>query len=582
MDVFGKVMGDQKKFNDPFLVPSSNYIPDSLDSALDFCIFLYYLNPQYRRASQRVVSHFITKVTFDGKDGDARERKDLEEYIRDGLDLFGAFGSMGEEWAAMGNSFWRINFPFDRLLVDRRSGKTREYSLTIFGNSATFDLNTLTYEVPDPVNPESRVALPFLDRKSMDPSRIRLCPMEARLMSIRHSFIDGSSEFVYRFNKQFEADIRAGKMHQVNRTPVSMLKAIAANQDYLFHENEVYHFKAPTIAGVSNNGWGVPETLLNYRSIHQLQVYRKIDEQVGLDYMLPFRLFSPTDTSSEIGHGLQLDAGEWTHHIRELIRSRRRNPENIHAFPFAVNYQEFGAEGKSLTPKELIEFQTNDMLDGMGYPAELFRGTLRVEQIPTALRLFENSFHFIHRGLDRFTRWAIHRIQDYLGREQIGVSLELPSIADDLEERNVYMQLAAGGELSRATAYRNYSVKDPVEEIKKRIQEDIAIEKERSKLHADFEREATMGDAENIVDGQMAGGAPAGGEGGMTPVDRLMQEAEAEAARLLQIPDNGTRSKELNAMRASKPELHAAVKQKMEELRSQGASEGRKQIAQMV
>lgn len=47
------------------------------------------------------------------------------------------------------------------------------------------------------------------------------------------------------------------------------------------------------ISGVSYNGWGIPNILLNYRSIHQLAVLRCINEAVGLDHMLPIRLLSP-------------------------------------------------------------------------------------------------------------------------------------------------------------------------------------------------------------------------------------------------------------------------------------------------
>jgi hypothetical protein len=46
--------------------------------------------------------------------------------------------------------------------------------------------------------------------------------------------------------------------------------------------------------------------------------------------------------------------------------------------------------------------------------------------------------------------------------------------------------------------------------------------------------------------------------------------------QLLQIEDNGERRRAMNDLRATNPQLHAIVKQKMEEIRSQGASEGRK------
>lgn len=55
-----------------------------------------------------------------------------------------------------------------------------------------------------------------------------------------------------------------------------------------------------------------------------------------------------------------------------------------------------------------------------------------------------------------------------------------------------------------------------------------------------------------------------------------MQEAEDTAQQLLQIQDNGERSKQLQAIKQSDETLYALVKQKMEEMRSQGASEGRK------
>lgn len=70
-------------------------------------------------------------------------------------------------------------------------------------------------------------------------------------------------------------------VHQVNETPRDMLEALSKDQDFRFDEGELFHFKAPTVCGLNNKGWGIPETLLNYRNIHQLAVYRKIDEQLG-------------------------------------------------------------------------------------------------------------------------------------------------------------------------------------------------------------------------------------------------------------------------------------------------------------
>lgn len=584
-------------FGDPFLLPSKEAAPTDLKSALDFCLYLYYMNPQYRRASIWAISHFITEITFSGKGGDAEEQKEFKRYLMTQLDLFGCLLVMGEEWAALGNSFWRVHYPFDRVLVDKRNGRLTEHALSSFDEgSISFNLSDMTYTVPDPeTEGKTTVSLTFRDRKRKSSSGIRLRPLEARNITIRHASISGSEEYIYRFPDELVADIKNGELYQINETPYAMLLAIANNQDFLFERDEIFHFKAPAVSGVSNRGWGVPEPLLNYSSLHQIQVYRKIDEQVGRDYLLPFRLFSPTDTNSEYGHGFNLDAGEWTHHIRALIQGKRRSPERVHAFPYPVNYQEFGASGKQLTPKDLIEYQTNDMLAGLGYPADLFRGSLQYQQVPIVMRLFENSFRFIYRGFNQFLKWVSSKVTTYLGMPTMDVSLVLPTVADDIEKRSVYLQLAAGGEIARATAFRSFNISDPVEEAKKRITEDNEIAKLRQKAQKELERELENGSMNAAVEREeeaaaeeeqaAAQGAPQQTPNGpgATPVDSLQGQAEQIAAQLLRdIPDDGERAKQLTQIRVSNPELHAMVKQKMEEMRSNAASTGRKQVAQML
>jgi hypothetical protein len=577
------------RFSDPFLLPSNSWYPTSLDSALDFSLYLYYLNPQYRQASKRICAHFVTELDFEGNVGDKAERDDLYDFLTEGVDLFGAMLEMGEEWSCYGNSFWRVHFPFDRLLVDDRNpDHPRELALELFQDSAKFILHEMKYEIPDPLTmhlPKSkrkRVKLAFRDRRSMDRNRIKLMKMDPRRISLEHSYLSGQTRVIYRFEEWFIRQIKDGRLHQVQDTPIEMLRAIQQNQDFRFHADEVYHFKAPTISGISNNGWGMPETMANYRSLHQLQIYRKIDEAIGMDYMLPFRLFSPQLNESSTDPIQLQNLGVWAGHVQQLIKNRRQDPFNMHAFPFPIQYEEFGAKGKEYLPKDLIEYQTNDMLDGMGYPAELFRGSLQVQQIPTTLRLFESTFHFMHRGFDRFAKWATRKIQRYVGEQYIIPNLQLPSMADDLEERHIYLQLAAGGEISRAKAYRPFGVDDPVAEAKERMQEDIDIQKEQLSMQAEFEREQTMGSADAVINAQMAQAQPGpGAPSQMTPLD-IQSQGEQIAAELLQIQQDGERSKRLQEIQAQNPTLHAVVKENLEQMRGQAASMGRQQAGQMV
>jgi hypothetical protein len=576
-----------KDFADPFFLDSTSYIPDSLQTALDYCGFLFYMNPQYQMASRRVVSHFITDIDFTGDAGDAEERSELYDYLIDGLLLKNVLAESGEEWAAYGNGMYRIHFPFDRFLIDRRDGKTSEYSLDMFGHDAQYDYKGLKYSVVDPRDPRSgkRVSLAFRDRKSTDMSRIKLRRLDPRRVTIMASHISGRNQYIYRFEEWLIRDVQANRMHQINETPICMLKAISQGKDFLFNEDEVYHLRQPTISGISNAGWGLPPTIANYRALHQLQVYRKIDEAVGLDYMLPFRMFSPNFGGEVSDATTSLLLGEWNGAISDIIHNRRKDMTAIHALPFPVTYQELGGQGKTLVPKDVIEFQTNDMLDGMGYPAELFRGSLAIQNMPTAIRLFEGVFSFLHTGLDGLVKWSVRRILDYLNREQIGVELQLPSLADNVEKQYLYMQLVASGEISRGRAFRAIGIKDPVEEAKARMDEDLEIEKSRTRKSQEFEREMAASTMQPEQAQQGAGGSmgadPSAGGQAVTPLD-IMSQAQEIATQLLQMENVGERRKELDKLRASNPTLHAAVKENMEKMRSQAGSQGRQQVGQMA
>lgn len=588
--------GSSNKFDDPFMLPSSDYVPEDLKSALDFCMFLYYLNPQYRRASQRVIRHFITEFEYPG-DGSAEEKDRQDDYLKHNLRLHQAMAEMGDEWSCYGNSFYRIHFPFDRVLVDDRSDKLVEYSLDMFEGRASFILKEMKYEIPDPRNMKKKIKLPFRDIPAKDKNRIKLRKLDPRDVTIRHNFISGSNSYIYDFPKEVRKDCEDGKLYVVNEVPIAMLKAIKEDQDFLFNADEMFHFKAPTVSGVSNKGWGLPETLANYRSLHQIQVYRKIDEAVGLDYMVPFRIFTPEAGNNETGVVRNLVLSQWKSQVEKVITNRRKDKFSMHAFPFPLKYQEFGADGKSLAPKDLIEYQTNSMLDAMGYPAELFKGSLTVQQVPTAVRLFENSFMFVHLGLTDFAQWVCKRIARYMEEPYIEVSLQKPSLADNLDRQNVVMQLSSAGEISRKKAYSWLGITDAVDEKKERLEEDAEIQKIQIKQEEDLRREMESGTINQQLDQQAAaqqqqqsggGGSPPGGspnpqqaqQGSVNPMD-VQGQAQELAQQWAGLPE-GERRKSMQQTKATDQTLYSLAKQFLDEMRDGAKSQGVQQMYQQA
>ena len=75
----------------------------------------------------------------------------------------------------------------------------------------------------------------------------------------------------------------------------------------------------------------------------------------------------------------------------------------------------------------------------------------------------------------------------------------------------------------------------------------------------------------------MPGAAPAGGPQ-VTPLD-VQGDAQQLAEYWLSIPTDGERTKAMQAVANTKPELHAMAKELMERIRRSGASQGRQQVA---
>lgn len=572
--------GDGRMFDDPFLLYSSESMPEDLQTALDLCLFLYHMSESYRQSTSRVCSYFITDFNFP-EDGSKNEKDDWKKYLRDQIKFLLFLTEVGNEWACYGNAFIRIHFPFDRFLIDRRRG-LQYYSLAGFGNSARYDYQKMMYSVPDPANPGSRFQFPFLDRKSTDMSRIRLRLINPRFVTIRHCMVSGASRFVYRFENTILDDVKRSRLHVVNEMPMAMLRAISKNQDFLFDDDIIYHFRAPTVSGVSNYGWGLPGVIANYRNIHQIQVYRKIDEAVGLDYLLPFRIFSPMAKGDPGMSGFdEVNMGQWNRNIRALIRNRRRDKFAIHSFPFPVTYDEHGGDGKNLTPKELLEYQNKMLLEGCGYPQELFAGSLQYLQVPTALRLFETSFMFLHSGFSSIVQWASKKIRDWQGLPSLETTLQRPSMADSLERKQLLFQLASTGEISRETAYETLGIDDPVAEMRKRLDEDAEIQRDRTKKEQELQREQEVGAGGGDQQGQpggQPGSAPGqqGGAPGVTPMD-TNQSADQLAQYWRSIPDVGTRRKAMDASRQDNEQLYALAMTKLDQMRRQDSSAGRQQ-----
>jgi len=174
-----------------------------------------------------------------------------------------------------------------------------------------------------------------------------------------------------------------------------------------------------------------------------------------------------------------------------------------------------------------------------------------------------------------------------------------PTLADDMDRKNMLMQLAAANEVSKTTAFAPLGLN-----IKQEIKRMFAEQAEQ----ADAEREHQLEEEERAkVESRLAelsqqgsggmppgpGGAPmppggmvmAGPPGTPTPgglqrnqsAQEINERAEQIARQFLQMQPAERRNALVN-LKHTDPDTHALVKQKMENLRTQAASIGQQQV----
>lgn len=613
MSVFSPtLMSGPKKFGDPFMLPSTDSFPSDIKSALDLCLYLYGKNRLYGAVCNRIVSYFITSIEFPDK-GDKTEQKKLEHLLTRTLKVFTKMQSAGVEWAIYGQAFVRCIEPFDRWLIDSRDGNYRAISLDTYPQHLVkYNWASLTYTVPDLVEAAkapkgTKVAdlptidLPFVDKPSRAPERFSIKFLDPRYIELDSPHHADTTEYIYRIPPDMESRIKAGKLHEVNHTSRGLLEAVAHSKDFRFRKGEVYHFRAPTPTGVSDSGWAMPEILLHYDALYQLQVYRKADFAIAQEFLTPMRVLSPNFSNNMTDAVLNTVMSRWRAEMQNMVRMRRKDATAIHAVPFAINMQEFGGVGKSMVLHDVVEVYTDALFDGLGFPRELFRGSINMEQLPNSIRMFERHYEWLFSALEGMLQFIARTVQRAFDSEEMEVRLKRPRVAYNAEWMQLRMQLAANREIPRADVYPDAGVDDPEAAARRAIEEDQEIQRAAEELARAFEKEKAQGSMADLAlmaaeqgmqqgAAPAAGGAPAGGGGLDYSPDpsadpsMVQQRAQEIAAQWIQMhaAQPNSHRKEMQNAEAINPTLYAAAKDAMEKMRAGAASAGRAQTAQML
>jgi hypothetical protein len=352
--------------------------------------------------------------------------------------------------------------------------------------------------------------------------------------------------------------------------------------------------------------------MMNFRPLWKIQVLHRHDETFCMDYIIPFRVVTPDGgRGGEANEPFRsANMGTFKRMFDRMNRLRRFNPTDWHAFPYPIKYQLLGGDARQLMTPDMLDGEYSRLLDGVGAPVELQRGTLDVQALPVSLRVFEASFNFLTYTNNEFLRWTATEVSRRLRWQSVVPRHHRVQHADDMQKMMAILQMAAGGSVSLRTALRmlglnnrdekRYTLEDQRWEqgFTSRIQEEMA--------QSDFMQQVSKG--YSPIAQAMGGGAggqpppggapPAGGmpsaagspmPGAGDPVDMILQQAQfagdpttmmslaQQFADYLLKASPAVRSQAMSKAENMSPVMLATAKDIMRQTKQQFESQGREQ-----
>jgi hypothetical protein len=621
--------GDEP-FPDPFMDYASTVMPENIRDALRYCEFIFNSNSMIREAARRVLSYFITEIEIKGvgdKDIGDDEKSKYETFLNETLDIRTILHSVGLDFLCYGNSFTTLVVPFRRYLSCPKCSLDVPLKQVINNPSFAFKWKMPDFSANCPRCKYTGI-WKRTDRRTNEVDEVRVRRWPAAEMEVRYDPVRDNRDYLWRIPEDYRMQVRRGDPQILETVPWEIVEAVAANGFLLFDKGAIHHMYEPTLSGVRSRGWGISRTLVNFRHAWYCQVLHRYNESIALDYVIPFRLITPQPQSSSVPEAgdplMNMDLGGLRGQVQAMLRKHRRDPAAWHFLSTPIQYQALGGEAKNLAPTDLMESGINNLLNGFGMPAELYRGTLSLQAALPAIRLFESSWYYLVHCLNSFLRQLTTDIGDAFGWEPAVCKLIKPSILDDVQLIMSKMQLMQAQQVSQTGVLRSLGL-DFKDEQRQILAEERFKQEEQAKLQKDMDQSALMEQMAPPVMDQIAqqqqqaqqgqappgqdqsagygappgpqqgGGAPPQGPAGMaaqgmslssptqpnqkvTPQD-LQAKAQALADQLLSMPES-QRQSEMTKLKSQDPVLHSLVKQTINNIRQQAQTAGARSIMQ--
>lgn len=450
--------------------------------------FFYDWHPLVHAAVNKMVSYPITDFIYDTNDSKIRANY---EAVFKKLNVRDIMIRAGLDYYVCGNAFLSLIMPFTRLFKCPNCGHTSTAKTVAFKSTAT----KLQITCPSCGKDVEPTITDINTQNIEDMHAILWNPMN---MQLDYDEIIDSTDYYYSLPEQIKAGILKGERKYMEKYPSYFIKAAHKNKQIKFYSDKLLHIKRSTHSASYHKGFGEPITTAVLKQLFHLMLLMRAQDALAIDQILPWNILSPS-ANSGIDPAGETDLGNWKNQVRKEYEEWKKNPMRKSFFPFPINAQMIGAQGKALMLTPEMDAVGNQILAGMGVPQEFVYGGLQWSGANVSLRMLENQFINYRTMMQRLLDWIVESISTYFGYPAINIRMQDFKMADDVQQKNIVMNLAQSDIISKATM-----LKEVMPELNyEKEQETIKKEQlDKLKLNADIQRSQQ---ASGLVDPQMMG-----------------------------------------------------------------------------
>lgn len=559
------------RYSNPFYNVPLQYLPMNIEGMLLWAEHFLYRNGFYKQALNRIANYFITSLSIDCDDEEAK--KTYQDTL-DKLNWKQVCAKAGLNLLAYGNEFVTVNQGFYRYLACPECHKNTNIDKL---NNYEFNKNKYTMTC---LKCGYKGEHKCVDKPANDLDKIHIVHWPAKEIKIRHEETTGESEYFWDIPQQYGKKVmtKNNKFYS-KKTPQIIFDCVFNKTMLSFNTKNFIHLKLDTPSTMRTDGKAIPPSMFIFEDFFMLQTLKRYNEVICFEDIAPFRVISMGDATNPAANPLlNQNGGVWSGAVDEMIEEHRRDPGAYHKFAFPLNYQQLGGDGTKLAPVEMMENARNSILNALDVPVEMFQMSFQQQAAGPMLRMFENAWSVIPNNYNKLLNHIGDVVGHILGLPKAKISLIPITFADDMERKGVVSQLVSANAIARSEMLKLYNF-DYSDQVRKKMEEDRIVEEIQTEEKEKQEIvQATQANLMQMLQGQQQGGAMQGGGGGavagqgMTPSDAL-EQAQQIAQQLFPM-DGAQRRAQLQQIKAQDQELYAQVKAQLEQMTSQSKSEG--------